>query len=315
MKEELAKLLHTTVEEKEFSLLKKLPLFLKNGYEIKAMLIEGTEILFIKPKEQITVTALHKQWKRFELLTDLPCVVYGNEYSRYGRERMIELGIPFYFGKDNIYIPFLGIIFRKKRTIQLPEISKFSPTTQKMLLTALYENWQAVSTREISEKLKISRATAARCLAELQALNLPLVELQGKTKYFVYNGSSKILYNMCKEFFNIPISKIYTLAEIPDGLNCYGGFTAIARYSMLADNAYPTFAVTADEDRILGIGKYNKQSPTENPVCKVHVLRYKIEIDSFIDPISATLCVPAGEKEDPRIADAIDKLLEEVFHG
>lgn len=315
MREVIQNLLHVEVKEKDIPHFEQLPLFLKNGYETKLFSIGDIEVLFIRPKEQGTITALKKHWKQFEVLTGLPCVVYGNEYTRYGRERMIELEIPFYFGKDNLYLPFWGIAFGKKRMVHLPEIKKFSPVTQKMLLTALYENWKMISTRKISEEMRISRATAARCLNELQALDLPLVKTDGKTKYYQYTGNAEDLYKMCQEYFDSPIAKSYAMAEIPQGLSCYGGLTAIAQYSMLADNDYPTFAVTREAYRELKASECKLQPITERPVCLVQVLRYKIEKEGFIDPISATLCVPNEEKDDPRMMTAIKEILEGVFHG
>lgn len=315
MKEIIQSMLHVAVKEKEVPNLEQLPLFLKNGYEIKLFSVGDREVYFIKPKEQITVTALYKHWKRFEALTGLFCVVYGNEYTRYRRERMIELGIPFYFGRDNLYLPFLGIVLGKKRNRDLPEIEKFAPVTQNMLLLALYENWRRISTREISEEMGISRATAARCLIELQSLNLPLIGIYGKTKYYQHEGSAESLYGMCKAYLDSPVAKSYALAEIPKGLSCYGGLTAIEGYSMLADNDYPTFAVTREEYREFRLNQYKTQPRTERPICVVQVLRYKIERKGLIDPISAVLCVPAEEREDPRMADAIEEILEDVFHG
>lgn len=313
MEDVLQDLLHVVVKKKQTPFLEQLPLFLQAGYETTLFSVGDLDVLFIESKEQITVTALFKQWKRFEMLTGLPCVVYGNECTRYGRERMIELGIPFYFGRDNLYLPFLGMVFGKKKAVYLPEIEKFAPTTQKMLLLALYENWQMVSTKEISENMGISRATAARCLTELQALNLPLTETRGSTKYYQYAGSAKELYEMCKLYFDSPIARSYALAEIPEGLSCYGGLTAIAGYSMLADNNYPTYAVTREEYRKLNIQRYSLQPKTEIPVCIIQVLRYKIEKEGAIDPISAIFCIPEVDKEDPRIQIASEEILEAVY--
>ncbi len=66
------------------------------------------------------------------------------------------------FGKDNMYLPFLGIVFGKKKLINLPQAEAFSPLIQKMILLAIYEKWNRLSTKEIFEKMEISRITAAR---------------------------------------------------------------------------------------------------------------------------------------------------------
>ncbi len=93
------------------------------------------------------------------------------------------------------------------------ETEKFSPLTQKMILLAIYEKWKKVSTKEISEKMEVSRMTAARILTELQALSLPLVALEGKTKYFIYLGNQRNLYQMCQEYFVNPVSAVDEILE------------------------------------------------------------------------------------------------------
>lgn len=114
MRDILSRLLHTPVCEKRFNELGKLSLYLASGYKIKLFSISGMDILFVEPKQQITFAALKKQWGMFMSVTGMQCVICGDEYTRYGRERMIELGIPFFYGKDNVYLPFLGIVLGKR---------------------------------------------------------------------------------------------------------------------------------------------------------------------------------------------------------
>lgn len=59
-----------------------------------------------------------------------------------------------------------------KRNTTLPDVEKFSPATQKMVLMAFYERWNMLSTKEISNRLQFSRMSAGRCLIELQSLVL-----------------------------------------------------------------------------------------------------------------------------------------------
>lgn len=314
MKETISKLLHLNIEEKALPDLDILPLYLKGGYDIKVYSIAEADVLFIRPRQQITITALDKQRQQLQRLTGLRCVVYGDIYTHYRRERMIELGIPFFYGKDNMYLPFLGVMLGKNKSFQLPEVNKFSASTQKMILTAIYEHWCEVSTLEISERMGMSRATAARCLTELQALDIPVVELRGKTKYYIFEGTGRQLYEMCRTFLQNPIHKSYRLAHIPDEMSCQGGLSAVSRYSMLVDDEYPTFAVTREEFRELEITKYGVLPRTEKPACIVHVLKYKIEKEGLIDPISAVLCLPEQVKDDPRIESAVEEILEAVWN-
>ena len=314
MRDVLSKLLHAPIDERDFFDINKLPLFLASGYEIRLFSILGMDVLFVRPKQQLTFAVLKKQWGKFISITGMQCVIYGDKYTRYGRERMIELGIPFFFGKDNMYLPFLGIAFGKQKMLQLPETEMFSPLTQKMILLAIYEKWEKMSTKEICEKMEVSRITAARILTELQALGLPLVVLEGKTKFFRHRGNRKELYQMCQEYLVNPVVKKLSLAEIPASMHCKSGYSAIAYYSMLADNDYPTYGVTRHEYQNLGIDGYPIQPPTDNPACIVQVLRYIIEHDGHVDPISAYLSLSDGEKNEPRTESALDEILGELLN-
>lgn len=161
-------------------------------------------------------------------------MIFDDSYTRYGKKRMIEMGIPFVFGNEDIYLPFMGVVLMHKRNTTLPDVEKFSPATQKMVLTAFYERWNMISAKEISNRLQFSRMTAGRCLMELQSLGLPLVEIKGKTKYYVFSGARKMLYELCKPYFINPVAKTYLLKEIPDNVHCLGGISVLAHYSRQA---------------------------------------------------------------------------------
>ena len=315
VKEVLGEILHVSVKEKMFNGQDKLPLFIQGGYDIELFQIAGIDVLFVHPKEKVTFTALKKHWLKIQELTGKQCVIYGDSCTRYGKERMLELGVPFIYGKDNIYLPFLGIQLCKHRAAEMPNIEKFSPITQKMILMAIYEGWKEISSKEISEALHVSRVTANRILIELQALDLPFVKLVRNKKYFITNLNKRELYEACIPYVDAPVAKTYALREVPDGITCIGGMSALAHYSMIGDNAYPTYAITREEGRQIKIEEYNTLPKTEVPSCIVQILRYKIEKENVIDPISAVLCVPEKDKDDPRVESCMEEVLEEVWNG
>ena len=308
----LQRLLHVQVEQTDLRILHMLPNAIRNVFEVQAYKVEDMDIIFARPKTQLSFPALKKQWRQLMEFTRLHCVLYLDESTRYGRERMIELEMPFVVGMDNLYLPFLGVVLRKKRAALAPRITKFTPIAQKMILMAFYENWKEVSCREISEKLNVSRMTASRNLLELQALNLPLVETRKGAKFFVSKGKKKQLFDLCRPYFDTPIAKVCFLEEIPHGMNCLGGRSAVSRYSMLTDHPYPTYALTREEYKTLGLDKY-PDCDMEDAACVVQVLRYKIQTEKTIDPISAILCMTESEKINPREEAYLRKLLDSIL--
>lgn len=138
--------------------------------------------------------------------------------------------------------------------------------------------------------------------------------LEGKTKYFRHLGNRKELYQMCRGYFINPVVKKLLLAERPADVCRSSGYSATAEYSMLADNAYPTYGVTRLEFQKLRIEEYPIQPPTDVPVCEVQVLNYVIEHDGHIDQISAYLSLSENEKKEPRVESALERILEQE-HG
>jgi len=163
--------------------------------------------------------------------------------------------------------------------------------------------------------MNVSRITVNRALVELQALELPLTFIQGKNRYYKTSLSPQKVYELCKEFMINPVAKSYRLGEIPDGVSDRSGMSALATYSMIGDNPYPTYAIDREEARKIKIDEYKKLPKTEIPECIVQVLRYKIVMDGVIDPISATLCLSDKDKDDPRVEGAIEETLEEIWNG
>ncbi|MDD3252047.1 MAG: hypothetical protein PHV18_05735 [Lachnospiraceae bacterium] len=315
MEETLEKLFHVEISENENYNLPKMPLFLQNGYDIRVFSIQGENILFMKPKEMIAFSTLKKHWKRMSEIVDMECVICGDKYSRYGMQHMIELGIPFMFGEDHVYLPNLGIILRNKRQAQLPEIEKFSTFTQKMILQAIYGGWSEKSTKEISEAMGVSRITVNRALVEFQALHIPITVLEGKTRYLRMNHPIKSIYEMCEPFFFNPVIKEYHLADVPKNVSCLGGISALANYTMLGDNSYRTYVCGKEEAKKYGLDSCLKIPKYEVPACNVQVLKYVIEWNGCIDPISAVLSISEKDRRDPRVEGAIEEVLEEVFDG
>ncbi len=315
MDEILRRLLHVQVMEQDFDQSGKLPLLLTGLYDIRKCLIGEKTVYLIHPKEHVSLPNLKKHFVKLKKILEGDCVLYGDEYTRYGISKLTEMGIPFIFGDNNIYLPNLGIQIHGKPTAKLPDVSAFSPFTQKMVLTALYQNWTCISGKEIAEKLAVTRMTVNRAFLELEALELPLVTLEGKTKYFKNEFSREELYKRCEDFFLNPVKKTVKLRNIPPNTFVKSGVSALAFYTMLADDRCPSFAVTQEQLRNLELKSADMTSKDENPACILQVHRYLIDKDGVVDPISAILSVPQDDADDARVEQAIEIIKEDVFNG
>ncbi len=305
----LKDILHVEVEPSASAAARTLPLFLREQFGAYVLSVEHTEVLFADPRAKMSFSALRRYWEQLEQYAKLPCVLCLDGATRYAKERLIRLGIPFILDAENLYLPFLGVVLQKKREAQPPHIQKLTPIAQKMVLLALYEKWQRVSCREISERMGVSRMTASRNLLELQALDLPLVETGGGAKFYAFGGTRRQLFELCSPYFQDPVAKVCALEEVPQGLDCLGGRSAVSGRNMLADHRYLTFALTREECRNRKVEEYPQCRP-EDAACVVHVLRYKIQMGKAIDPISAILSVTQTEMPDMRDRALMKRILD-----
>lgn len=308
----LKDMLHAEVEASASAAARTLPLFLREQFDVRMLTVEQTDVLFAAPRGNRSFSDLRRQWEQLERCAKTPCVLCLEETTRYRRDRLIALGIPFILGRENLYLPFLGAVLQKKRAAQPPHIQKLTPIAQKMVLTAMYEKWQRVSCREISERMGVSRMTASRNLLELQALDLPLVETGGGAKYYAFGGTRRQLFELCSPYFQDPVAKIYALEEIPQGLDCLGGRSALSGRNGPADHRYPTFALTRGECRALRLEEL-PQCSLQDAACAVHALRYKIQMGRGIDPVSAILSVTQTEMPDARDRALMKRILDGVL--
>lgn len=315
MEEFLKKLLHVSVKEQIFDKFEKLPLLITGLYEIRSFQVGEKLVYLVHPKEYVSLPQLKKHFSKLTKLLDSDCILYDDRYTRYGISRLIEIGVPFIFGDKNIYLPNLGIQIHDKPKAKLPDVEQFSPFTQKLILLALYHSWKYISGKEIAERLGVTRMTVNRALLELEALELPLVMMDGKTKYFKTDLSREELYKICEEYLINPVKKTVRINRLPSDVILLSGVSALADYTLIGEDPYPTFAVDQKQYRELQIKQEDMTPKGEIPACMIQIHRYLIAHGDVVDPVSAMLSVPVNELADVRIQQAIREIKEGVFDG
>jgi hypothetical protein len=84
---------------------------------------------------------------------------------------------------------------------------------------------------------------------------------------------------------------------------------------MLADNAYPTYAISKDTEKLIAQEELKIVPVGEIPEAVIQTLRYNVDYGTgaAIDPISAYLSLPEDDKTDPRVEKAFHEILEEIL--
>ncbi|MCD8151125.1 MAG: helix-turn-helix domain-containing protein [Clostridiales bacterium] len=192
--------------------------------------------------------------------------------------------------------------------------SVISFLTQKLLLKALYENWQNVSAVQAAEKLEVSRMSITRCFDEIEALGMPFLKISGRSRRFFALNDKKSMWEEMRPFLRNPVIREFRPERKPDADMVLSGISALAEYSMLGEDNYVTYAVGKDQVAALGLKSIREVPGNEEPVCIVQEVGYLLPFKKgkAVDPLSLILILSDEELEDPRVESCMNEMLEEL---
>jgi hypothetical protein len=309
--------LHVSATTSVFEHSDQLPLYLRGGYDYCVLTLYNTQCLLAQLKEPANLTVLRKQCRQLKKINGMDCVLCLEGVRIYTKEKMLSEGIPFVIAGQQIYLPFLGIALSRNGMREIPHIEQISFSTQRLLLTAIYNGWTKITLTEASKALGMSKMSITRCFDELQALGLPFIRSGEKLRHFIWDNGRRALWKKARPFLRNPVSMQYRLGiNIDIGSKKLGGMSALSHYSMLADNPYTVYAVSRDEAKLLEPGKLPVIPAAEIPVMVVQIMKYDLEYrnPTAVDPLTAILSLTDEEIADPRVEAAIEEVLEECLH-
>ena len=312
MKEFIEKSIGMEVDIKDIDYNGRLPMIYSSLYDFKIASMHNIEWLIAIPKEKINLAQLRKNHRQIEKLLDMRCALYIKNTSTYSKNAMITDGIPFIVEDKEIYLPFLGILLNSISERDIKPVQRISFLTQKMILKAIYEKWNGITVTKAAEQLDITKMSASRCFDEIDFFDMPILGTKGKSRVINVPDDVKELWSSIEVYMRNPVINIF---YINDNLNLpvFGGMSALAEYSMISDNKYPTYVVEkkyikdlALKDRLVDIKK-------DEPSCIIQEVGYVVSFGKgdVIDPLSLLLSLSDDEKKDERIEISIREMLEE----
>ncbi|WP_448863364.1 hypothetical protein [Dorea sp.] len=313
MKEFLEKSLRQNVimiENKE--LYKKLPLAYRGRYNIFTVETNGALWIAIQPKDNVGLVLLRRDRACVEKMTGLNCAIFLEQTTFYIREKMMEEGIPFVIDGKQVFLPFIGYLLSKSNERELPPVHLISFLTQKMLLVAIYERWIEMKVSDVAKQLGVSTKSASRCFDELEYLNIGVLGMKGKSRVINIPDDRKQLWQQIERVLRNPVIRRFILRKDMK-LEKKAGISALCEYSLLSDNAYPTYAVTKKELKASGVKVEKQASELEEMGCVVLELGYFIDFwgKGLQDPLSVALSQTREEQEEERVEISINEMLEE----
>ena len=313
MKEFLEESLRKSVimtENKE--VYKKLPLVYRGRYDIFTVETNGVLWMAIHPKDNVGLVMLRRDRAGVEKMTGLNCAIFFDRTTFYIKEKLMEEGIPFVIDGKQVFLPFIGYLLSKSNERELPPVHLISFLTQKMLLVAIYERWIEMKVSDAAKQLGVSVKSASRCFDELEYLNIDVLGMKGKSRVIIIPDDRKQLWKQIESVLRNPVIRRFILRKDMK-LEKKAGISALCEYSLLSDNAYPTYAVTKKELKDSGVKVEKQASELEEIGCIVLELGYFIDIlgKGLQDPLSVVLSLTGEEQEEERVDISIKEMLEE----
>lgn len=313
MKEYLETVLHQEVELTDYAGTATLPLAYRNAIEIHVMSVDGQHCLLIVPKETMALPQLRKSHRLVAQKLGMPCALYVKTLNYYAKDILLQEGIPFVWEGHQLYLPFMGMLLNPQDDRQLKPCTQISFATQKLLLKALYEAWSGITVSQAAEAMQVSKMTITRCFDEIEVLELPILQVKSRARKLYADPDKKAMWQVIKPVLRNPVIRTFRLAEIPQGMLPMSGTSALAEYSMLADNQYPTVAFEKAQIKELNTVAWKQVPAMEQPVCVAHEVGYILPFGEHnaVDPLSITLMLTDEDGTDPRIEMAVNEMLRE----
>ena len=300
MKEFLEKTLRQNVimtENKE--VYKKLPLAYRGRYDIFTVETNGILWMAIHPKDNVGLVILRRDRAGVEKMTGLNCAIFLDRTT-------------FYIKEKQVFLPFIGYLLSKENERELAPVYLISFLTQKMLLMAIYERWNEVKVSDAAKRIGVSTKSASRCFDELEYLNIDVLGMKGKSRVINIPNDRKQVWQQIENVLRNPVIRRFVLRKDMK-LEKKAGISALCEYSLLSDNAYPTYAVTKKELKDSAVKVEKQVSELEEIGCVVLELGYFIDFlgKGFQDPLSVVLSLTGEEQEEERVDISINEMLEE----
>ena len=313
MKDYLEAMLHRTIQLQPYDGIKKLPLFYRYEYNLSSACLYGQNVLLAEPMGEIPLTTIKKQYRQLEHLTGWYCIMALRSMSNHARESLVKNDIAFVWKGNQIYIPFLGILLNSNKARTIPRCNQMSFLTQRLLLTAFYQDWKQVNVTQAAEKLGVTKTSITNSFHEIEALNIDILTSKGRSRKLTIDDDKRQVWENIKDKLRNPVITTYELVETPQDKNlCVAGETALAYYSMLGEPQIPVLAVSKKDLSSLKINHKHLAKTEDSPSCLLQEIGYRVNFGEgkTIDPLSLVLSLDDEQKDDPRVSMCVDEMLE-----
>lgn len=307
-------------EAKPWAQEKDLPYFLKDAFQFSVIELLGQPIVLAMARRD-TKRSLGdvRTWlNRVREVGGGPAVYVTDALASYERRRLIELKVSFIVPGNQLYVPDLGIDLREYFRQRATTVEALSPSAQAMLITALLrpvwkEEWRPAKT---ATELGYTPMTLSRVIRELTGAGLASLHVDGRSRWLRMEGPPHTIWERAKPSLRSPVRNTSWVADdaaLVTHQRRLAGMSALARYSMLAEPRWPTYAISmADWKAATEAGVRELPEPVAGAQ-EWQVWSYTPELvpgEPTVDPLSLMLSLQ--DNADDRVQIALDELQQKI---
>jgi len=295
----------------------KLPYFLQDTFEVRELnLLDRQMLLAIdKRPERQGLANIRGQMDKLRQLAGMPVVYVTGTLASYERKRLIEQKVPFLVPGNQLYLPELGIDLReyfRKPTVAAQ--TALSPATQAMLIAVLLRRpwrteWQPA---EVVGELGYTPMTLSRAVKELTAAGIATLRTEGRVRSLHTERTAAQTWEHARPMLRSPVKRRVWMLPPPKSRPRplrLAGLSALARYSMLTEPQWPTYAVAQAEWKAATQAGFETLPEPLPGACEWELWHYSpalVRDSDTVDPLSLTLSLQGNQ--DERVQLALDEL-------
>ena len=310
--------IHIPVYPKTWKGQDKLPIYLRDRYNVFQVTILNIECLVMipMPDTEITPAAICKHIVQIKKQWDKEVIYVSRAVSAYNRKRLIEQHVSFVIPWNQMYLLPLGIDLREHFKKVWEARTAWSPATQAVFLSVLlHRSVQEFIPGQLADRLGYSAMSISRAYNDMEILGEVRIQKTGRERILHLNADRQLLWEKARQFLQNPVKK-QLWVRFASG-SCPGvksGLSALAEYSALSSPSNPVVALERKEWKQLQHNNRVTVLPVQEPdACLLEIWSYSPRLFAergVVDRFSLYLSL--REPDDERVAAALDEMMEKV---
>ena len=315
----LAEVIHNAFglrcEIKEIKL-KGLPVYMLSGRKTYSVSLGECSFVLVEIPEadRFGTVALKKQLSAYSVNTEMYVAFLFKSLTRVQRDALISKEIPFISPRNQIYLPFLGIMLANNfKPDKVVSTDKMMPATQSLFLYLIYNNRKKpIIKKQAAEALGLTRTSITRASEQLKAMGLITENKAGKETEMIPVAVGRELFDKARVHLINPVQRVICVQGYKLAREIFAGESALSMHSMLGKPKADVYAVYKADIETASVYEVDPKWQADGNICYIELWKYNPALfskDNTVDPISLAMSLVSNY--DERVQGELLAYLEE----